>query len=142
MSSSGCTTCVTTRACTPRGSAAATAASTPMPTTGACCWGLHSDAALALLLCLVAGPPKLIGCGFAHRARMALHRDGYAYGCTCVANSTNRGRVGREYIGNTNTGTDEVIHNIAAIMRPNLRATGSTMPARKGKAGSGAKRCT
>jgi len=41
-------------------------------------------------------------------------------------------RVGRSYKGNTNTGTDEVIHNIASVMRPNLRSSGSTMPKRKG----------
>mgnify|MGYP006902766509 CR=1 FL=1 len=42
-----------------------------------------------------------------------------------------RHSVGRSFHGNTNTGTDEVIHNIASIMRPNLRATGSTMPKKR-----------
>lgn len=31
-------------------------------------------------------------------------------------------RVGRSYTGNTNTATDEVIHSISQIMRPNLRS--------------------
>ena len=43
------------------------------------------------------------------------------------------GSVGRQYRGNTNTGTDEVIHNIASVMRPNLRSTGSTMPKSRSK---------
>jgi len=46
-------------------------------------------------------------------------------------NSHADNRAGRGFKGNTNTGTDEVIHNIASIMRPNLRSTGSTMPKRK-----------
>lgn len=36
-------------------------------------------------------------------------------------------RVGRRYMGNTNTGTDETIHSIAVLMRPSLHRGGTSM---------------
>jgi len=43
-------------------------------------------------------------------------------------------RPGRSFSGNTNTGTDEVIHDISTLMRPNLRG-GSMMKSRPVTAG-------
>ena len=39
-------------------------------------------------------------------------------------------RTGRDFKGNTNSGTDETIHDISVLMRPNLRSTGGTMSPR------------
>jgi hypothetical protein len=36
-------------------------------------------------------------------------------------------RVGLTFQGDTNTGTNEVIHTIASLMRPNLRTGSTTM---------------
>jgi hypothetical protein len=38
-------------------------------------------------------------------------------------------RPGKQFVGNTNTGTDEIIHDISTLMRPNLRS-GSMMTVR------------
>jgi hypothetical protein len=36
-------------------------------------------------------------------------------------------RTGRAFTGSTNTGTDEIIHDISVLMRPNLRTTAGSM---------------
>jgi hypothetical protein len=43
-------------------------------------------------------------------------------------NGDSDNRAGRGYTGDTNTGTDEIIHDIKDFMRPNLAAGGTVLP--------------
>ena len=47
-------------------------------------------------------------------------------------NGDSDNRVGRQYVGDTNTATNEIIHDISSLMRPHLRH-GSTMLANSPK---------